>query len=268
MSRHGRSALVAGQMTKMGDDLLSRDHLLGARVVLVQPRRGYRAAIDPVLLAAAVTVPPGRTVLDVGSGAGAAALCLAARVPCVRITGLDADPALVRLATGNAAASGLGERVRFVAAAATPASLRWLDGPFHQVITNPPYLRAGTGRLPADRGKAAATVEGAVGLDGWIDFCVTALAARGTLTMIYRADRLDAVLAALSGRVGGLCVLPLWPGGGKPAKRVIVSGRRGSAAPLRLLPGLTLHRSDGCYTAAAEAVLRHGEGLPLATDAQ
>jgi tRNA1(Val) A37 N6-methylase TrmN6 len=68
--------------------------------------------------------------------------------------------------------------------------------------------------------------------------------------------------------LGGLTVFPLWPGGApaangnaKPAKRVIVSGRKGIAAPLILLPGLTLHTAEGTYTEAAERVLRDGGAL-------
>jgi tRNA1(Val) A37 N6-methylase TrmN6 len=58
-------------------------------------------------------------------------------------------------------------------------------------------------------------------------------------------------------------VLPLWPGEGKAAKRVIVAGRKGSAAPLALRPGLVLHRPDGAYTREAETILRGGAALDL-----
>ncbi|MEL6264223.1 MAG: methyltransferase, partial [Pseudomonadota bacterium] len=60
---------------------MTHDRLLGGRVGLTQPRQGYRAATDPVLLAAAVPAAAGETVLELGIGAGAAVLCLAARVP-------------------------------------------------------------------------------------------------------------------------------------------------------------------------------------------
>ena len=56
-------------------------HLLGGRVSYAQPREGFRSGIEPVLLAAAIPARPGEHVLEGGSGAGAALLCLAARVP-------------------------------------------------------------------------------------------------------------------------------------------------------------------------------------------
>ena len=79
------------------------------------------------------------------------------------------------------------------------------------------------------------------------------------MTWLHRADRLPAIVSALSQGLGSLAVYPLWPGGNsaKPAKRILISGHRGARGPFRLLPGLVLHRPDGQFTAEAEAVLRH-----------
>jgi len=87
--------------------------------------------------------------------------------------------------------------------------------------------------------------------------------ARGSVTFIHRADRLDDLMAALTGRAGEIVVFPLWPGPDKPAKRILVQARKGVATPLRLSPGLVLHRPDGSFTAAAETVLRDAAPLSL-----
>jgi tRNA1(Val) A37 N6-methylase TrmN6 len=130
-------------------------------------------------------------------------------------------------------------------------------------MANPPFMPAGSGRSPRNSGRAQAMVEGAVTLSGWLDFCLRMVRPGGTVTVIHRADRLDELLSGLTGRLGALAVLPLWPHAGEPAKRVIVTGRKGSGAPLTLLPGLVLHRPHGGYTPAAEKVLRAGEGIDL-----
>ena len=86
----------------------------------------------------------------------------------------------------------------------------------------------------------------------------------GLLTLIHRADRLAEVLAALarppatswSSRSGRA------PATGPPS----ASWCRAARAPRRrcaLAPGLVLHEPDGRLTAAADAILRHGEALPL-----
>ena len=79
------------------------------------PGAGFRSGIEPVLLAAAIPARPGARVLEGGSGAGAALLCLAARVPGVHGLGIEQDPALVALARQNAAANGWPD-LRFMAA--------------------------------------------------------------------------------------------------------------------------------------------------------
>jgi tRNA1(Val) A37 N6-methylase TrmN6 len=243
------------------------DRLLDGRVRLTQPVDGFRAGIDAVFLAAAVPAAADDRVLDVGCGTGAASLCLAARLPETRITGIEADRALVRLANVNAEANGCAGRVEFFLGDLLQPPIRFAAASYDHVMANPPYRAALSGRPPEDPARARAMVEDGADLDHWLRFCLMMTRAHGSLTLIYAADRLDRLLAALAGRLGGLTIFPLWPGGRdarRPAKRVLVSGRRHSQAPVALLPGLVLHRPDGGYTAEAEAVLRHGHALDLA----
>ncbi len=244
-------------------DLGSQDALLGGRVRLNQPSAGYRVAIDPVILAAAVPAGPGDPVLDLGCGVGAAALCLLARVPEARVTGLELQAEFAGLAARNAALNGRAEAFRVVQGdlMAPPPALA--PGGFGQVMLNPPYVGAGRGRAAATPAKALATQEGEVGLAAWLHAALTLLRPKGRLTVIHRADRLDEVLACLQGRVGEIRVFPLWPSAGRPARRVLVGARKGVATPLALDPGLVLHGADGRFTVEAEAVLRGGAAIPL-----
>jgi tRNA1(Val) A37 N6-methylase TrmN6 len=248
---------------RMGDAAVTEDRLLGGRVVLRQPVQGFRAAIDPVLLAASIPVEAGRRVLELGTGTGAAALCLARRVPGVEVAGLDRQADLVALAAENATLNGLGGQVSFLAGdvLAPPACL--VPGSFDQVMANPPYLAPGSATLPPDPARALAVVEGDADLAAWLDCALRLVRPRGAITVIHRADRLDALLALLFDRAGEIVVFPLWPGEGKPAKRVLVRARRGVETPLRLASGLMLHGPDGKFTAAADAVLRDAAALAL-----
>lgn len=238
---------------------LSDDRLLGGRVRLAQPRQGYRVAIDPVLLAAAVTTKPGEHILDAGCGTGAAALCLAARVPDCKVTGIELDAELASIARANVAANGLSGRVEIVESA-----LSDYRGLFDQIITNPPFYEARRHTASPVATRAVAHGEAALDLAAWIKTLAKLLKPGGRLTMIHRADRIGDILAACEGRFGATAIYPLWPKAGVEAKRVLVSAIKGRRTLPRLLPGLVLHRQDGTYTEAADAVLRDAAPLDLA----
>lgn len=246
------------------DEDVTDDFLLDGRVKFSQPASGYRVGIDPVFLAAAVPARNGERVLDVGAGAGAAALCIAARIPGVRVVGLDSERTMVRIAAGNAKVNGMAERVEFFLGNLSAPPMRLTAASFDHVMANPPFVAAGGGNVPPDARKAAATMEGAAtGLDEWLRFCLLMVRPKGSVTLVHRADRLRDLLDGLAGKVGDLSVFPLWPNGDgrTPAKRILISGRRGGGGPLAIMPGLVLHESDGRYTAAAERILRRGEAL-------
>lgn len=246
-------------------DGLSDDTLLGGRVRLKQPKAGYRAAIDPVLLAAAVPAGAGETVLDVGAGAGAATLCLATRVPDCRIVGIEMQRELARLATENAALNGVGDRVEVLVGDLMQPPPRLAPGSFDHVMSNPPHHEAGRVERSPDDAKALAAIEGTADLAAWVGFCIRMVKPRGTITIVHRADRLDALIAHLYGKAGAIVVFPLWPDatGGRPARRVIVQARKGAATPAVLAPGLALHEADGRYTPGAEAILRDAAAIEL-----
>jgi tRNA1(Val) A37 N6-methylase TrmN6 len=244
-------------------EALTEDALLGGRVRLKQPADGYRVAIDPVLLAAFVPARADESVLDVGAGVGAAALCLAWRVPGCRVTGIELQTPLVELARENAQLNGVADRVTFLEGDLLRPPARLPQGSFDHVMANPPYLVAEDASTSPHPVKAAATVEGEARLADWIEFCLAMAKPRGSVTLIHRADRIDAVLAGLHGRAGDIVLFPLWPAEGKEAKRVLIRARKGAAGPCRFTPGLVLHEPGGGYSAAAEAILREGKALQV-----
>ncbi|MGH7074923.1 MAG: tRNA1(Val) (adenine(37)-N6)-methyltransferase [Stellaceae bacterium] len=255
--------MIGAEADGAPDPGTTEDLLMGGRVRLRQPAKGYRAAIDPVLLAAAVPAKTGETALDIGCGSGAAALCLAARVAGCRISGIEFDRALVRLAGDNVALNGVSDRVMIMVGDLLRPPQRLAPESFDHVMANPPYLPAGSATPSADPGKAGAQIEGEADLASWIRFALAMVRPGGTITFVHRADQLDRLLTQISGRAGAIIVFPFWAGAGKDARRIIVQARKGAASPARLCAGLILHEADGRYTGAADAVLRHGATLAI-----
>lgn len=237
--------------------VLTEDRLLGGRVVLHQPREGLRDGHDAVLLAASVPARPGETVLELGCGAGAAFLCLAARVPGITIVAVEREPALAALARENASRNGLSAVTVVEGDIADPALRRALPRAAHG-FANPPFWSEGT--APPEALRRAATHD--VSLADWAA-CLRIVAPRGSARLILPAARFAEGFRALDlAGFGSPALLPLWPRAGAAAKRVILGARRGGRSPGRVLPGLALHAGQGA-TAEAEAVLRDGAALAL-----
>lgn len=233
--------------------------LLDGRVPYAQPAEGFRSGIEPVLLAAAIAARPGETALETGTGAGAALLCLTARVAGLRAAGIERDAALAALAARNLAAAGQKDAYAVVA----DASALPFGAVFDHAFSNPPYHGAAGTQSP-DAARRAAKIADAALFPRWAAAMAGALRHRGTLTLILPAAALPAGMAAMAacGCAASL-LFPFWPMAGRPAKLVLLRGVKGGRSALRLPPGLTLHAPDGRFTAEADAVLRGGEALNL-----
>jgi tRNA1Val (adenine37-N6)-methyltransferase len=232
--------------------------LLGGRLSHRQLRDGHRTGIEPVLLAAAVPARPGERVLEAGTGSGAGVLCLAARIPGLRGTGIERDPKLAQLARDNAARNGF-DAVDILCM--DIAAFRTVE-PYDHAFANPPWHdAAGT---PSPDGAREAAKRGAPGLlASWATALAKCVRHHGTVTFVVVAGVLPDCIAALTrSGCGSIGILPLWPRPGAAAKLVIVQARRAGRAPARLTPGLVLHE-DGAFTRAAQDVLRDGAGLTV-----
>jgi tRNA1Val (adenine37-N6)-methyltransferase len=235
---------------------LTDDAFLCGRLQVLQPRVGYRAATDPVLLAACVPAVPGDRVLDLGCGAGAASLCLAARVPGLLHHGLELQADYADLCRRNAQRNGIDMTVTVGDVAHMPIRTE-----FDHVIANPPYYPATGSPSPIAGRDTALRVD--TGIDVWVAAGLRRLRPGGYLTMILTPDLLPAALSVQPNAT----VLPLTARDGRSPGRLVVQWRKVSKSPFRLLAPFVIHKGaahDGdreSYTEAANAVLRDGADL-------
>lgn len=236
--------------------------LLDGRVRLVQPREALRAGLDAVMLAAAVPAAQGDHVLDLGCGTGAAGLCVLARVPGARLSGLDIQPELIELATESAALNGWFGRVAFLCGDVRDKTALPPDF-FDHALCNPPYMQEGAWSHSADpvRRRQMGKAEGDAALKDWIDALQRVTKPHGSVSVIHRADHLDKLIQALGTRFGALEIWPLYPRAGVAANRVIVRALKNRRSPLTLHPGLIVHETNGDFTKAADDILRRGAEL-------
>jgi tRNA1(Val) A37 N6-methylase TrmN6 len=232
--------------------------LLDGRVRYRQFTHGHRSGFEPVLLAAAIPARPGERVLEAGTGAGAALLCLAHRVPALIGIGLELNPDLTALANENFKINGLTSCSAIPGDATVPPALP----PFDHIMANPPWHDQAATPSP-DAARALAHHATPDLLTAWIAGLSRRLKPRATITLILPAAALSEASAALRAQnLGAITLFPLWPRAGHPAKQFLISARQGAKSPDKLLPGLILHDDTG-ITPTANQLLRHGGALTL-----
>lgn len=225
-----------------------------------QPPAGFRAGLDSVLLGAAVRAGA-ECVLDLGAGAGTAALVALADRPGAHATLVEIDPAMAALAEANLAANGMQGRGTVLCLDLTATAAQRRAGGlaadrFDSVIANPPFFAPGRGTAPA-AARAGARHMPVDALERWVRAAATHAANGGEVIFIHVATALPALLAALGTRFGAVNVLPLLPRAGQPAHRVLVRGIKGSRAPFTLLAARPLHEDGGrTFRPEFEAIFR------------
>jgi tRNA1(Val) A37 N6-methylase TrmN6 len=246
----------------------SEDAVLGGRLRLRQPLRGHRVGHDAILLAAATAAQSGERAVDLGAGVGGAGLALAARVLGLGVSLIEIDAALAALAADNAKLNGLDDRVRASACDAEDrralAAAGLDEGAVDRVLMNPPFQDARRQNVSPDPRRRLAHAAAPGLLERWVASAAWLLKPGGVLTLIWRADGLANVLETLKGEFGAVTVLPVLPRPDRPAIRVLVRAVKGGQGNPTQLPSLALNDAEGRPSAAAEAVLRDGEALPLA----
>ncbi|MBX9615805.1 MAG: methyltransferase [Caulobacteraceae bacterium] len=235
--------------------------ILGGKLRLLQPTRGYRAGMDAALLAAALPAGPNDRVLEAGCGAGAALLQIAVRCPDTRLVGLERDSSAAALARRNATLNGADDRIKIITGDVAAGFAALEHPPFDWAVSNPPFFDDETTlRAPAPAKRGAWIADDGLGV--WTEFLTRSVKDGGGVVVIHRADRLADLLALLGTRCGSFAIRPIQPFADQPAKRVLVHARKAGRGPLRLLPALILHdRSGSKHTPEADAILRGEAGL-------
>ena len=230
------------------------DDFLGGKIKLHQG--DYKATSDAVLLASAVPAKSGETILDVGCGNGAVALCIMARVLGLKATGLEIQPQMADLARQNALLNKMDFEV--VEGDVSNPPLEWRERQFHHVVTNPPYFTEDMVRQNEVTAKAHKVQ---TPLSTWLDFCIKKVRAKGTLTIIHRTEAVPEILSVLHKRMGKITLVPLWPKKNVPPKRVIIQATMNSNAPFQIHTGFILHNSDDTRPEAIEDIMRNAKAL-------
>lgn len=248
-------------------EVTTDDAVLGGQLRLRQPKTGHRAGHDAILLAAATPACPGHRVVEFGAGVGTAGLAVARRVAGIVLSLIEIDPGLADLARGNAAANAIAAEVitlDVTAGADVCAAAGLRPDSADIVLMNPPFNDPARHRASPDAARDAAHLARPDTLEAWVHAARRVLKSGAVLTLIWRADGLAAVLAALERGFGSVAILPVHGDPSAPAIRVLVRAVKGGRAPMQILAGVRLRDAEGAPDPYIQRVLAGASALPLA----
>ena len=246
---------------------LTEDAFLGGQLRLRQRKSGHRAGHDAVLLAAATPARSGQRVIDFGAGVGAAGLSVARRVAGIELVLVEIEAELAELARDNARSNAIPAETIVLdlnAGAEAFAAMGLTPDSADVVLMNPPFNDPARHRASPEKTREIAHVATAATLQGWIHAARRTLKSGGVLSLIWRADGLAEVLAALDRGFGSLAILPVHGDPAAPAIRVLVRAIKGGKAPTRLYAALMLNNESGAPNKQVKEVLAGKGVLPLA----
>ena len=252
-------------MTDPGE--ITEDAFLGGQLRLRQPKSGHRAGHDAMLLAAATSARSGDRVVDFGAGVGAAGLAVAKRVAGIELVLVEIDQALAGLARANAASNAIAADViglDLTSAAGAFAAAGLASDSADVVLMNPPFNDAARHRASPDKAREIAHVATAATLESWIHAGRRILRSGGVLTLIWRADGLGELLAALDHGFGSLVILPVHGDAKSPAIRVLIRAIKGGKAPAQIHAALVLNDESAVPNKQVQDILAGKGVLPLA----
>jgi tRNA1(Val) A37 N6-methylase TrmN6 len=223
------------------------------RFHLVQPLgRGHRAGMDAMLLASLVADDRRRgrpcRVADLGAGAGAAGMAVAARLADAEVLLVERAPEMAEFARRSLALpqnADLSARVSILEADVSLAGRARIaagleSDAFDHVIMNPPFNNGADRRTPdALKAEAHAMIDGL--FEAWIRTAGAILRPGGQVSLIARPESIGEIVAACERRFGGLEITPLLAREGENAVRILVSAIKQSRARLALRAPLLMH---------------------------
>src|SRR5450631_4056867 len=245
----------------------TEDGFLGGRLRLRQPKSGHRAGHDAMLLAAATPARAGDRVVDFGAGVGAAGLAVARRVSGIELVLVEIDEALAGLARGNAELNAIAADVVVLdvtSAAAAFAAAGLGPDSVDVVLMNPPFNDSARHRASPDKARASAHMATPATLESWIHAGRRILKSGGVLSLIWRADGIAEVLAALDRGFGSLAIVPVHADATTPAIRVLIRAIKGGKAPTQIQAALMLNDESALPNKQVQDVLAGRAVLPLA----
>ena len=232
-----------------------RVELFDGRLKVLQKKAGYRFSIDSVLLGSFASERASGTVADLGTGSAILPVILARHKKFTRITGIEIQQDLVELAGQNIALNEIQDRVSIVHVDIKNIRADFPSEGFDNVVTNPPFYPAGTGRINPDKQSAIARHELCGTLQDFISGAAFLLKQTGKFMAVFPASRVVDLIAEMRQKsIEPKTLRLIHSRVDDPASMVLVEGIKAAGKEAKILPPLILYDNKGEYTEEVKAI--------------
>lgn len=230
------------------DDVTS-DLFFNGKIIVKQPAVGYRYSIDPIILTHFITPSPDEFIIDLGTGCGIIPVILACKYPGIKIWGIEIQTDLSEIAINNIKKNHLESQITILNQNIKSLSTKDTKIKCDRIISNPPYMKKGAGRINPDIQKAIARHELKINIEELLKAAYSLLKHLGKFSIIYPSGRLtDLVWEMKNTFIEPKVLRFVHPRKNQDAKLVMVEGVKNGRPGIKTLPPLYIYEEGECYT--------------------
>jgi tRNA1Val (adenine37-N6)-methyltransferase len=225
------------------------DDLLIKELRIIQNVNEFCFSLDAILLSHFVTVKPGVTAVDLGTGTGVIALLLSAR-GAGHVTGVEISQTMADMAARSVLLNQLDEKVRILQGDLCKIKHILPPEGYDLVVSNPPYRPVGGGYISPNDNVARAKHEVTAALQDVVDAARYLLKyRRGRFAMVHLPERMAEILTVMTqAGIEPKLLQLVYSSLDKKPTMLLVEGVKGAKPGLEVLPPLVVYKPDGSYS--------------------
>ncbi|HRX13543.1 MAG TPA: methyltransferase [Eubacteriales bacterium] len=215
---------------------------------IIQQTDGYRFTTDAVLLANFVKEVKGKKVVELGSGSAVISTLIAYKSKPKSVSAVEIQPSLYEMSKRTVEMNGQGETIKiFNCDIKTCHEI--LGGNYDAVVSNPPYIKVGSGLPIENETKAIARQEIKITLSELIETASKLLTSKGSLYLVHQTERLSEIFCEMTkNKIEPKEICFIRPRINQTPNLVLIRGRKNGGLGLKILPDIVIFDDDGKYT--------------------
>jgi len=211
------------------------EELEAKELKIIQAKDSYRFSVDSILLLNFIRIKNYENIIDLGTGSGIIPLLLSGKGKGLSIYGIEIQKDLADMARRSVELNKLQNSVTIIQEDFRKLKNIFKNQQFDVVVSNPPYISLGKGKINPSSSKAIARHELKGGLEDIITVSNYLLKDKGRIYLIYKSAKLIRLVITLKKYdIEPKVIKFIHPWPGKNANLVLVEGIKSGKEELKI----------------------------------